>query len=238
MNLDSYPFFVLYSAAYRNISGQVLECENQKLPPNFVWNRLIKERYLSPDQIPPALDGSVPGVSLGGPAVLKLIELGYINHATYVPYIPQGYLYLQSEDGSWFQVHAVEDNSLVRVIDGVSTTKTRKDNRKNSVAWQLTRVNDVDSADIINYSVKVPKGIPVAIELDAIEKTILAAFLDSNPDDFVFEKRPQSQLVPLARPLAIPVTSLFVFGANSDSDVRLLPSNDGELLFEAVAQAA
>jgi hypothetical protein len=140
------PLTVIYSDVYQNVSSQVLEIDKSvSIPPSHVWSEMLANRYLIGDDY-----------TNRGYVTQKLIDLGYIAFAVYVPLIPQGYFFLQSyESDIWFEVDAVE----VDVDDNNPLTRE-------CVSYKSTEVVVPPPNSIINFNISIPAGIPLLLELN------------------------------------------------------------------------
>jgi hypothetical protein len=227
LNPDKYPFAIIYSAAFKNVSRQTLEIDGSRVPPEYTWGLIRQDRFLTLEQ-----------VNHKGAATDALIEGGYISRSIAIPLIPNGDLYLQSDEGSWFRVWAVN-------IESIGTS----DPKLSGIAPRLERVTEPPANAEINYSLSIPGNIPIVLDMgDGSAMTLKFDFSKEAP---IYSKSSiAGRLLPLESPIAVPNTSLLLIQSKTSNPlgmrifltaeghvtfVRVLPSEGGQLIFESVA---
>lgn len=181
---------VIYSAAYKNISHQVLEVEQGVvIPPGHLWSQFLEERFLTDEQS-----------TLRGYSTQRLIDQGYIGRGLYIPIFNNGDIYIEScqTPGVWFRCFATE----FPPIPGSSAP---------NLCYTLTRVDSsvIQSDWLINYDVTFPPSIYLAMKIDA--ETMVNMWVDNTlRDSIVWEKRPLAlqdiEDTPIAFPASITLT--------------------------------
>jgi hypothetical protein len=206
------PLSIIYSDVYSNVSGQVLEIDKELVPPGHLWSRLFATRVLIGDDY-----------DRRGYITQKLIDLGYIAKAVYSPIIPQGYLFLQSEDSeTWFAVDAVE-------IDPSGPY-----DRADDCSFQTTVIDSPPEGSIVNFNIAVPYGNWFILELStdfALGMTVDTRLDATNDPTFLYEKRSKLRYPQITVPLAIPNNQELIFTTEDGASYLLRVNDEGQLFW-------
>lgn len=218
MSQQNFEFELIYSEGYKNVSGQVLEVENQSVPPNHEWSQLLSQRHLSKNQ-----------TDNRGYATQKLIDRGFISKSTIIPVIKKGQMYIQSESGVWWQLEAVE-----RTVDP-------DDNSTNSLGVRAIKSEPPPVRYVVNFDIVIPYGIYFALQYEqqtlsgsgvwvdqGLGEGIVSVTLSSKGEEFVHEIRRQGKWS-LNKPIAFPRESKIQWLDSSGTRLRMYILDSGQL---------
>lgn len=247
LNLDNYPYIIMWCHGYKNISKQVLHLGGSDIMPSEAWSLIKSERWLSEQQ-----------VNNRGAYTDILIREGYIGYSMIKPIIPSGYLYIQSweldsetNEYPWFQVLAREIESDTEDVCSCG------------LGWMLKRVpeSSIPSRSIINYSIALPYNISILSALsDEAGETIsnfgkVGKYAMSTCYNFESDKLEHTKIqsdyadTKITRPLAISKDSLlmyfspkveinsriFITVSGLSNFIKLSPSVNGNMYTESVS---
>ena len=244
-----YPFKVLYSSIYKNVSGQSLMIDGVRVAPNSTFWHVGKDQFLTTEQY-----------TSRGILTQNLIDQGYIQPVYLQPVIPNGYLYMQSWE------HIIEDNKIVYPWFRVWSVEKYENDEFIGYSWDLERVEEPDKEYIIDYSLAIPHDTPVLTSVvDKIPNSTefinvygkLSEKLMATRFDFTFNNEhlyhekvnPIDDYCEITKPLAISNESLFLIKGNILASpetvflttkgitafVKIAPSTDGVMFAESVS---